>query len=647
MRHLSLLLLLVLVACGSTPARPSSFDPFDSWDVYKQTKAPPGVDVSDIATATVDAMESVQEFAFAHDFGPIRDMLARVEVVATEAAFEARLRALGLPRDGVAAAKLTPDGLLLAVTPAEHQRLDARASDDRDTYAWLLAKAIARALHLRAVGGDLGKLGPVWLREGFATMASVRVFGISSSPFSPLSPMTRDEALVAITTTGPEADRQHAAAIRAFLQRLTMKELVAEAARPDLSEWLAAGARPADTPGDCPTVEELHALVGKEMTDPAIVAMQTRLGPPSHQHAHEPRTWYHYAKHGISLVVTAGTALSEVNLRNADKGDTRWNPYCGALPGGIDLSWNDKRVHEALGRPEDYFANKWLTAGYHATFAKWGKYIEIFSLVEPFPIEVARIENISVNPDVKIRGVRSIELSFDYTYRDGEGMPSKFFYFGLRDDKGNLIASRLKDSLHVRDGRVSAKQQVWGDPKRVRMAIPYYVLELPEGEHRVTTDIALQLGVALGEVGRPAKVRAKSQAVTINMPKVRWVSTGVRSLRLAPGNYDRAVMQGDQESGKPDPHWFVCYDTLPYEDRIFKSEVRSNSHQGSWQSSTPFFPLLEGDTVEIRIYDEEVTTNDLIATFAFTYEELDAAGTLSRGKVESMVLAPLRERRGH
>ena len=59
---------------------------------------------------------------------------------------------------------------------------------------------------------------------------------------------------------------------------------------------------------------------------------------------------------------------------------------------------------------------------------------------------------------------------------------------------------------------------------------------------------------------------------------------------------------------------------------------------------TPFFPLLEDDSVDLRIYDEDVTRNDLITRFSLGYDKLKAAGTLKRGGAESVVLSRLQER---
>jgi hypothetical protein len=638
------------MACGgsdtpaATPA-PPRFDPSDASQLRARITAPEGVDVSRTVGAVVDAFRAVQKFEREQSLGDnMAGILERVEIVANEAALMARLAQLEVPRDGDALASVTPDGLLLAVTEAEHERLVKRASQNIVTYKWLLSKAIARALQLKLVGNDRHKLGPAWLREGMATMASENVFVVPDTWFKPLLAMSREEAVAAAAASGPESDRGHAAAVRHYLGRLALAQLITEAGRSDFDTWLTHAGRAKQ----CPSVEELHAGVGLPLDAPEVRAILDKLGKQSGQHSHGKRTWRHFTVHGISLVVSDGETLQEVQLRAKPDNDTKgWWPYCGDLPKGLTFAMGEERVKQALGLPDESASRwaSWLSTGYKLQFPEvFGKRIEIFRLVSRFEVGTMRLSRLKAKPDVMVNGVRSLQLRFSFSYRAADGGAGRpFFYVGLNSAEGARVKGRFAPSRNVNKGiaEVSYQPPLKGDAV---IAIPYYALDLAAGSHTLTTHIEAADDPSPGERGKPIKLVGETARVTLDMPAVRWVSVGVRSVQMAPGRYDDAVVKGDRTSGNPDPLWHAAFDTRPFADTLHESAARQDTHRAGWTRYSPRFPLLDGDSVAIKIYDEDVTRNELIATFPLTHAQLKAGGVLKSSRVDRLVLAPLRTR---
>jgi hypothetical protein len=77
-------------------------------------------------------------------------------------------------------------------------------------------------------------MGPPWLVEGFAVVAADQGFGEDLTFSSP------EEALAPIDWHGRYAYASAAACVRFFLQRVQMRELLAQAQSPAFEDWLRA-----------------------------------------------------------------------------------------------------------------------------------------------------------------------------------------------------------------------------------------------------------------------------------------------------------------------------------------------------------------------------------------------------------------------
>lgn len=135
-----------------------------------------------------------------------------------------------LPTDGLAAG--LESRVLLAVAPEEYKRLRPEYAAQKEAWARLLAHEIIHRLHVQILGGDEDAMGPVWFYEGFAVVGA----GQSLKPVAEYK--TAQEAFDGVAGKGRGAYARYAAAVRFFMSKVSLPELVKRAGRKDFEDWL-------------------------------------------------------------------------------------------------------------------------------------------------------------------------------------------------------------------------------------------------------------------------------------------------------------------------------------------------------------------------------------------------------------------------
>ncbi|MBN1426535.1 hypothetical protein JXA88_18460 [Candidatus Fermentibacteria bacterium] len=188
----------------------------------------------EFAEAVSAAYATIEGFAAAHGWthrmGVFFDR--GVEVFESQAALWERIKTLhSLPRDlpvptpGLAAA--LECRILVAVTPEEYASVAPEYGSTPDAYPRLLAHEIAHRLHIAIVGGDEDAMGPEWLYEGFAVVASGDL----------LEPPRCEPTWEALSAGGRGAYRRYAALVRRLMSLAPLSELVERAGRPGFEDW--------------------------------------------------------------------------------------------------------------------------------------------------------------------------------------------------------------------------------------------------------------------------------------------------------------------------------------------------------------------------------------------------------------------------
>lgn len=187
----------------------------------------------------VDAQHIVDAFAAQHDWqAQARLHFDSVEIHATQASLWQRVLAIHdmpsttpLPTSGLAA--VLEGRVLMAVTPHVYREMHPAYTEQADFYTRILAHEIVHHLHVAVLQGDEDAMGPTWFFEGFAVVGSGQQMG------APLAYASVDEALAgAHDMKSPQAYRRFAAAVRFFMQRVPLTEMVAHAKDDDFEDWL-------------------------------------------------------------------------------------------------------------------------------------------------------------------------------------------------------------------------------------------------------------------------------------------------------------------------------------------------------------------------------------------------------------------------
>ena len=96
----------------------------------------------------------------------------------------------------------------------------------------VLAHEMIHRLHVNILAGNEDMMGPVWFYEGFA------VVGAGLRLDSDLRYKSADQALAAVSKSGRGAYRRYAAAVRYFMGKTPVGELVRRAGHADFEDWL-------------------------------------------------------------------------------------------------------------------------------------------------------------------------------------------------------------------------------------------------------------------------------------------------------------------------------------------------------------------------------------------------------------------------
>jgi len=195
----------------------------------------------EFARAVVDAKSIVVDFAARHGWEKQAQvsMFDTVEIFSSQQDLWQRVKELNklpaetpLPTAGLVAG--LESRVLLAVHPEEYARISpAYATAQKDAWTRLLAHEIAHRLHVVILNGNEDAMGPAWFFEGFAVLAAGQAIG------SDIVLKSSDDALAQVADAKSKgAYSRYAAAVRFFLTKTSLSELVAKAGQKDFEAWL-------------------------------------------------------------------------------------------------------------------------------------------------------------------------------------------------------------------------------------------------------------------------------------------------------------------------------------------------------------------------------------------------------------------------
>jgi len=180
------------------------------------------------------AQRRIVAFAREHDW---KDHLAEpfameAEIFAHQSQFFEALKKLpGFPAEAqlpTTAVAALEDHKLMAVSGEEYKRI-CPLNDAPGAFEKLLAHEIAHRLHVRILSGNEEAMGPIWFFEGFATFAAGQCGNLE---------LTGEEILQVIRESERGSYIKYNAALRFFLKRFSLKEMVYSAGQSDFISGL-------------------------------------------------------------------------------------------------------------------------------------------------------------------------------------------------------------------------------------------------------------------------------------------------------------------------------------------------------------------------------------------------------------------------
>jgi hypothetical protein len=119
---------------------------------------------------------------------------------------------------------------LIAVSPEYYAKVYPQGIEP-DSYIKLLTHEICHRLHVRILNGDEEAMGPVWFFEGFA------IFAADQFTQSKLK-LTKEEIWNIVEEPRRGSYEKYSHVFKYFVNKIPLKELVANAKREDLADWL-------------------------------------------------------------------------------------------------------------------------------------------------------------------------------------------------------------------------------------------------------------------------------------------------------------------------------------------------------------------------------------------------------------------------
>lgn len=119
---------------------------------------------------------------------------------------------------------------LIAVSPEYYAKVYPQGIEP-NSYVKLLTHEICHRLHVRILNGDEEAMGPVWFFEGFA------IFAADQFTQSKLK-LTEDEIWSIVENPERGSYEKYSHVFKYFVNKIPLQELVGNAKREDLEDWL-------------------------------------------------------------------------------------------------------------------------------------------------------------------------------------------------------------------------------------------------------------------------------------------------------------------------------------------------------------------------------------------------------------------------
>jgi len=258
--------------------------------------------------------------------------------------------------------------------------------------------------------------------------------------------------------------------------------------------------------------------------------------------------------------------------------------------------------------------------------------------------EAIEIDDLAIDPSALEDDLRGFRVGFRYRWTTGDPAALATVNIRFATTGGRPIRAAV-DEMEYRDhgGRLRAQTEVTGNVSRWianEVFIPFYVVDLPAGQHQVTALIEIEAESGTGQGREPTVVRSGGDAVAvIDKPPVTMVRVLVPRIEVSRGVYDPVILRPHKAA--PELTWSLRLGRGAGHV-VHQARFHWDTYEAEWDQPTPPFPWSEGDGMTVSVIDVDTLLSDVLGTFSFSYEDLCRRAAervpLSRGRVSHLSL---------
>ena len=253
------------------------------------------------------------------------------------------------------------------------------------------------------------------------------------------------------------------------------------------------------------------------------------------------------------------------------------------------------------------------------------------------------VDHVRIDSRCLMDGVWGVRVSFSHRWSGlPEGATGTIAVRFATADGRPLRTTVESPALRDRQGhlRLEASSSTEGGAMLSDLFVPFYAIDLPAGAHQIVPTFEAERTDGLrGRVDHPLRIDDALPPFTIVKPPTREINVLVTRVEVAPGQYDAALFR--LYKARPDLYWRVRFGSRPG-SVVHASRIHNDTYNTEWNRATSTITWSEGDQISIDVLDADVTLDDLLASFTFTYEQLlmayERGRPLSRGAVRHLSL---------
>lgn len=243
------------------------------------------------------------------------------------------------------------------------------------------------------------------------------------------------------------------------------------------------------------------------------------------------------------------------------------------------------------------------------------------------------IQNLKITPDTTVAGIQGVTIMFsiDYSYDTSYHETASPSYFSsnieVYQNEKPVPAVSSTNAYKLDNGNVGC--DVFPNNRFFKEAfihIPYYAMQLPEGQHKINIRFSATFSKPNTENSPEKNVFVQfneENTTSIKIPAKEYFKVLVNQTEAFQSDFDgRGWDYFLSERRPPDMKWKVVALGNNRNDYFYTSSKVRSSYTAEWTKYSEKICISKGDKIHILVVDNDPSYDDLIADICVTLEEL-------------------------